>query len=44
MKQGFKSLAKIIIGQQISTTVANTIYNKLIIDDILNENKIIHYL
>ena len=40
MKQGFQSLAKIIIGQQISTIVANTIYNKLIIDDILNENKI----
>ena len=40
MKQGFLSLAKIIIGQQISTNVANTIYNKLIIDDILNENKI----
>ena len=40
MKQGFQSLAKIIIGQQISTNVANTIYNKLIIDDILNENKI----
>ena len=31
MKQGFQSLAKIIIGQQISTNVANTIYNKLII-------------
>ena len=40
MKQGFQSLAKIIIGQQISTNVANTIYNKLIIDEILNENKI----
>ena len=40
MKQGFQSLAKIIIGQQISTNVANTIYNKLIIDDIRNENKI----
>ena len=40
MKQGFQSLAKIIIGQQISTNVANTIYNKLIIDDILNETKI----
>lgn len=40
MKQGFQSLAKIIIGQQISTNVANTIYNKLIIDDVLNENKI----
>ena len=40
MKQGFQSLAQIIIGQQISTNVANTIYNKLIIDDILNENKI----
>ena len=40
MKQGFLSLAKIIIGQQISTNVANTIYNKLIIDDILNETKI----
>ena len=41
MKQGFQSLAKIIIGQQISTNVANTIYNKLILDDVLNENKII---
>lgn len=41
IKQGFQSLAKIIIGQQISTNVANTIYNKLIIDDVLNENKII---
>ena len=40
MKQGFQSLAKIIIGQQISTNVANTIYNKLIMDDVLNENKI----
>ena len=40
MKQGFQSLAKIIIGQQISTNVAKTIYNKLIIDDVLNENKI----
>ena len=40
MKQGFQSLAKIIIGQQISTNVANTIYNKLIVDDVLNENKI----
>ena len=40
MKQGFQSLAKIIIGQQISTNVANTIYNKLIIDDVLDENKI----
>ena len=40
IKQGFQSLAKIIIGQQISTNVANTIYNKLIIDDVLNENKI----
>ena len=40
MKQGFQSLAKIIIGQQISTNVANTIYNKLIIDEVLNENKI----
>jgi len=40
MKQGFQSLAKIIIGQQISTNVANTIYNKLILDDVLNENKI----
>ena len=38
MKQGLQSLAKIIIGQQISTNVANTIYNKLIIDDVLNEN------
>ena len=40
MKQGFQSLAKIIIGQQISTNVANIIYNKLILDNVLNENKI----
>jgi DNA-3-methyladenine glycosylase II len=41
MKKGFQSLAKIIIGQQISTNVADTIYNKLMIDDILNENKLL---
>jgi len=41
MKKGFQSLAKIIIGQQISTNVANNIHNKLMIDDALNENKIL---
>jgi len=41
MKKGFQSLAKIIIGQQISTNVANTIYNKLMIDDVLNENRLL---
>ncbi|MDC0969658.1 hypothetical protein OAS37_04235 [Alphaproteobacteria bacterium] len=41
MKKGFQSLAKIIIGQQISTNVAETIYNKLMIDDILNENRLL---
>ena len=41
MKKGFQSLAKIIIGQQISTNVAETIYNKLMIDDVLNENKLL---
>jgi len=41
MKKGFQSLAKIIIGQQISTNVADTIYNKLMIDDILNENRLL---
>ena len=35
--EGFKSLAKIIIGQQISTHVAKKIYSRLIVDDILNE-------
>ena len=41
MKKGFQSLAKIIIGQQISTNVADIIYNKLMIDDILNENRLL---
>ena len=40
MSEGFQSLAKIIIGQQISTNVASNIYNKLLMDDILNEKKI----
>jgi len=35
--EGFKSLAKIIIGQQISTHVAKKIYNQLNADDLLNE-------
>jgi DNA-3-methyladenine glycosylase II len=41
MKKGFQSLAKIIIGQQISTNIADTIYNKLMIDDILNEDRLL---
>ena len=35
--EGFKSLAKIIIGQQISTQVAKKIYSRLIADGLLNE-------
>ena len=41
MNKGFQSLAKIIIGQQIATNVANTIHNKLMIDGALNEDKIL---
>ena len=37
VKEGFQSLAKIIIGQQISTIVAKKIYDKLIKDNMLNE-------
>ena len=36
-KQGFESLAKIIIGQQISTKAAKAIYSKIIKDNLLNE-------
>ena len=32
-QQGFESLARIIIGQQISTNAAKTIYSKLIKDN-----------
>ena len=39
--EGFKSLAKIIIGQQISTHVAKKIYNRLITDDLLNEKTLL---
>ena len=35
--EGFKSLAKIIIGQQISTHVAKKIYSRLIADGLLDE-------
>ena len=41
IKEGFKSLAKIIIGQQISTHVAKKIYNRLITDDLLNEKTLL---
>ncbi len=37
VNEGFKSLTKIIIGQQISTNVADKIYNKLLKDNLLNE-------
>ena len=40
IKEGFQSLAKIIIGQQISTIVAKKIYNKLIKDNMLNEQNL----
>ena len=40
VKEGFESLAKIIISQQISTIVAKKIYNKLIKDNMLNENSL----
>jgi len=36
-KQGFESLARIIIGQQISTNAAKTICSKIIKDNMLNE-------
>ena len=40
IKQGFESLAKIIIGQQISTNVAKSLSNKLKKDGMLSEKKI----
>ena len=40
IKQGFESLAKIIIGQQISTNVAKSLSDKLKKDGMLNEKKI----
>ena len=39
-KQGFESLARIIIGQQISTNAAKTIYSKIIKDNLLNEKEV----
>ena len=40
IEQGFESLAKIIIGQQISTNVAKSLSDKLKKDGMLNEKKI----
>ena len=40
IKQGFGSLAKIIIGQQISTNVAKSLSDKLKKDGMLSEKKI----
>jgi len=40
IKQGFESLAKIIIGQQISTNVAKSLSDKLKKDGMLTEKKI----
>ena len=40
IEQGFESLAKIIIGQQISTNVAKSLSEKLKKDGMLNEKKI----
>ncbi len=40
IKQGFESLAKIIIGQQISTNAAKTIYTKIVRDNLLNEKEL----
>ena len=40
IKQGFVSLAKIIIGQQISTNVAKSLIDKLKKDGMLTEKKI----
>ena len=37
IEKNFKSIAKIIIGQQISTNVAKKIYEKLFINNMLNE-------
>ena len=39
IKEGFESLAKIIIGQQISTSVAKSINDKLKKDGMFNEKK-----
>ena len=39
IKQGFESLAKIIIGQQISTNVAKSLSDKLKKDGMLTEKK-----
>ena len=39
IKEGFESLAKIIIGQQISTSVAKSLSDKLKKDGMLNEKK-----
>ncbi len=39
VKEGFESLAKIIIGQQISSSVAKSLINKLKKDGMLNEKK-----
>ena len=39
IKEGFESLAKIIIGQQISTSVAKSLSDKLIKDGMLNEKE-----
>ena len=40
IKQGFESLAKIIIGQQISTNVAKSLSDKLKKDGMLTEKKL----
>ena len=39
VKEGFESLAKIIIGQQISTSVAKSLSDKLKKDDMFSEKK-----
>ncbi len=39
-KQGFESLARIIISQQISTNAAKTICSKIIKDNLLNEKEV----
>ena len=39
IEEGFESLAKIIIGQQISTSVAKSLSNKLKKDGMLNEKE-----
>ena len=40
IEKNFKSIAKIIIGQQISTNVAKKIYEKLIRNNMLNEENL----